>query len=495
MTYFLLTMKTFLDLLFASVRNCPLQTALYVNERRITFQLLYNNVIRITNFLSGLKNDFSEQIKVLVLLPKSEYWIYSIYGIVASENIYIPLDSNNNSYRINQIIEAVNPDVIFTDVINRNKIPDSFENSIYIVEELLQGIPEKTYNSIVFPNAIIDQNKVIYIFFTSGTTGNPKGIMTTHKNVNHYINWCVNFFSNFEFDVYLSTSSIGFDLSIMEIFFTLAVSKSIRIIENSIFIHRYLRDVNHRYMVGLVPSVLSQLIKSRIPFTHIAYLLLTGEKPHLNDLIYLKTKYKGMRIWNLYGPTETTVITSYFEIGQDQSEPIPIGKPITNSTINIVDHNFSALGANESGEIIISGDGVALGYLNYGNTNFIIWNGEKAYRTGDFGWKNEKEVFYLKGRRDRQIKRNGIRLELSDIEEIAALHLKVKKAVVLHYQSELLLFVVTENDNINTVDIFNFLKNRIAANMIPDRIFLLKDLALNMNGKVDINSLIALTKN
>lgn len=251
-------------------------------------------------------------------------------------------------------------------------------------------------------------------------------------------------------------------------------------------------------MACSVPSVLEEILKSNISLTCVSDLVLTGERASKNLLKSLISKNDEMNVWNLYGPTETTVTCTFLKINSPDDNG-SIGKPIKGTTILILDENGIEQPINSKGEIFIGGGGVSSGYLNSSETieRFIYFkhHNNRYYRTGDIGSVDENGNIHLHGRKDDQIKINGIRIELLEIEELLNSHQLIEKSVVLKMDktstlNDLVGFVFTQH-KLTETEVISYLKERIPSAVIPKRWVFKSNVSISKNGKVDRAELIS----
>lgn len=485
-------MESFIIKTLRSLKKFPGKVAVKCKGKSTTYKELDEKSEKLASFFSNYMTLGSDK-RVGVLLNKSEYLVVAMIGIFKSGHVYVPLDVNYPIARLKYMCGAANLDFILTTAIFSHLIPESFAAKSFFIEDIDKiGLKAKMSEKI----PLRQSNQPVYIFFTSGTTGNPKGILAKDINISNYLNWCIDFFKRDEVNLYISCSSIGFDLSVMEIFYPLMTGKTVLLLDNSLFLGSTLKRIKEKVMLSTVPSVLNQLVLNKITFENVSDLILTGEKPNSVDLNWVIESNKDIKIWNLYGPTETTVIATVhlIEDGFDEGL-ISTGTPINNMKIKILDDNFNEVKSGSVGEIFIGGHGVASGYLEEKeNKSFIELpkeNNETYYRTGDLGWKDENNLFFLKGRKDSQFKKNGVRIEVSEIEFAASRNEKVRRAVlIVDEHKNLYLFVQKEIESLTEKELNDYLKDRILQPMLPQHIIFVEKFPVTLNGKADKHKLI-----
>ena len=351
---------------------------------------------------------------------------------------------------------------------------------------------------------------IAYVIYTSGSTGNPKGCILEHKGVINRIQWMWEEFKFTENDVILQKTTFTFDVSVWEIFMPLCWgAKMILCSEDDISDPQKIESLifdNQVSCLHFVPSMLDVFINTLFETSDIKknlkslrLLIASGEALQLKTV---KKWYEKLDtpIENLYGPTEASIDVTYHSTSKTD-DFIPIGKPIWNTSIYILDHNKNIVPIGCSGEVYIAGVGLARGYLNnekLTQERFIenpFIDGQKMYKTGDLGkWTPEGTIIYL-GRNDNQLKIRGFRIELGEIEKNLLAYKPLDTTMVLAEKSPenedyLIAFVVSDTE-LNSTEIKSFLKERLPDYMIPSRFVQLKSWPLTLNGKVDRKKLLA----
>ena len=475
--------KTIVDLFENQVQKTPDNFAIVYEDISLSYIDLNNISNQLGQFLreyySVKPNDL-----ISIKLDRSEKFIICILGVLKSGGAYIPIDNDYPNERINYIIEDSKSKVVIDDVFFDNFL---LVKDNYNIENL------KRVNTV---------EDISYCIYTSGSTGNPKGCCISHANLLNYIIWANDYyFESQDLGNWSLITSIAFDLSITAIFSSITRGKKLCIGNSNKDIPTLLREAfsnNELDTIKLTPSHISLLKELNIKETNIKKIICGGEQL-LNYQIEIINKLdKSIEIYNEYGPTETTVGCIVKKI-ENAIDPILIGKPISNTEIYILNESNLLCGFGEFGEINIGGAGVSIGYLNkpeLTNESFIenpLKKGEKLYKTGDLGrWLPDGNIEYL-GRIDNQVKINGYRIELAEIEkmlsnfsekinQIAVLVklIKGEKTIVAYYEA---------SDKIEKSEIFDFLASKLPKYMIPSYFVQLDQIPLTPNGKVDRKAL------
>ncbi|WP_374175236.1 amino acid adenylation domain-containing protein [Flavobacterium tructae] len=441
--------------------------------------------------------DIQKADPVAVLLDRSPYFMISVLGILKAGAYYIPMDTAYPKDRIQFVLEdAACKLLISTPAI----IGAEVYSNISILDPSKEEIFQTQVNTSLFNK--VNPEDIAYCIYTSGSTGNPKGCLITHANLLNYIQWSNDYyFTEAETGNWGLITSISFDLTITSLFTSLTRGKQLWIGSDEKSINELLIESFTNPNIDtlkLTPSHLSLLKELSINKTSVKIIICGGEQLTQNQLQNVWDIDKNIRIFNEYGPTETTVGCIVKEMTSDQTE-VRIGKPIANTTIAIVDQQGNLCDVGRYGEIIISGAGVAKGYLNrpeLNNERFITTKNGLSYRTGDIArWMDNGEIVY-KERKDDQVKIRGYRIELREIEQQLLLHDNINKVVTLvdsrnPDKKELVAYIVSHQKE-DSKGIKRFLANKLPEYMIPSVIIEIDKIPLTVNGKIDKNYLLSL---
>ncbi|WP_040497646.1 non-ribosomal peptide synthetase, partial [Fulvivirga imtechensis] len=334
-----------------------------------------------------------------------------------------------------------------------------------------------------------------YVIYTSGSTGWPKGVGLTHGNAVAFISWAQEEFLVSPFDIVYAGTSYCFDLSVYEIFYTLSIGKTLRVIASGMEIPRYL-DRDDKVLINTVPSVVGELLKNEIDLSPVTVLNMAGEPVPSRVLSMLDCE--RMEVRNLYGPSEDTTYSSCYRIRSGDKQ-IPIGRPVSNTRFYIVDEAMNLVPAGNPGEICISGAGLARGYLNNEALTLerFIANpfeaGTRLYKTGDMGrWLPDGMVEFL-GRKDNQVKVRGYRIELGEISSHLSAHDHVDEVVAVVRQDKddhsYIVAYYTGSEEVTSGELKQFLSSLMPMYMVPGYYVHLNKFPLTSTGKVDSKAL------
>lgn len=451
----------------------------------------------------------TERIKspVVVYGHKNPYMIVTFLACVKAGYPYCPVDISNPYERVIDIINEVNPSFVFA----LEELP--FENAnIVALNEIKRICNSKALEECNLKNVLNED--VFYILFTSGSTGKPKGVEITYDCLNHFLYWSSEIVNRFKIDdlVFINQAPFSFDLSVMDLYTNLYMGGTLYMIDKEVqmsFPHLLPALSQSNASVWVSTPSFADLCLSDKKFSQellpqLKVFLFCGEVLRNATALKLIERFPEAQIINTFGPTETTVAVTEQVITKElaqQKQALPIGKAKPGTEIEIWDENFHRLRNNNVGEIVIIGNTVAKGYFNNPIETekvFIkaIKNGKeyKAYRTGDKGYIDNNGVLHYSGRIDKQIKLNGYRIEIGDIEKNLLKLEAISNAVVLPKFKDdkvksLTAFVTLhaakdqEREDIKIIK--RQLKELIPEYMIPKKIKILRIMPMNNNGKVD----------
>lgn len=449
--------------------------------------------------------------KCAVMLPRSSEYLISILAILKSGACFIPIDTDYPDERACYIIE--NSQCAFFIKLSGNSINSSkkwveatpHHPVVIDIDDL-----ELSGNTGVNPIVSRSSSDLAYIIYTSGTTGLPKGVMINNISLLNYTLWGEKYYlkdiGQASFPFY---TSISFDLTITSIFLPLCTGNKIVIYKEDnekMSLLQVLED-NKVNIMKLTPSHLKMFldvsIADLVERLIVKKLIVGGEnfEPLLADQIN-KLFSGNIEMFNEYGPTEATVGCMIHKYDQEaDAHFISLGIPIANTQIYLLDHELRPVSIGVQGEICIAGEGLALGYLNneaLTEKSFIenpFVPGERMYKTGDLAKRFDNGRIVFLGRRDKQVKINGYRIELSEIEKLLSLHPSVKQSVVALVKNEtgiavLQAYYCTETaEKIGTDSLRLYLLEFLPHYMVPNIFVPVENIPLTINGKVDYDSL------
>jgi amino acid adenylation domain-containing protein len=499
--------KTLVDVFEEQVRKIPDNTALIYGDTKITYQELKTGSDKIAAYLCEVKKIKSGDL-VGVMLNREEQLIPVIFGILKSGAAYVPIDPNFPTDRIQSIIEDSKLKLLVTrDDHQQHSIMTNV--AIANLDKEAEAIQAQQLNR---KEIVIRSNQLAYVIYTSGSTGKPKGVMIEHHSVINRIAWMQKQYPLTEKDVLLQKTPIVFDVSVWELFWWSFAGASLcllkpgeekepeeitkTIAKNSVTTIHFVPPMLSVFLAGLDEDFNYKELKSLKQVFSSGEALKTEHVSLFGNTLH---KNNGTRLINLYGPTEATVDVSYYECEFESAcSTVPIGKPIDNISLYVLNETRQLVPVGVSGELYIAGVGVGRGYLNnqeLTQDKFVdnpFAPGEKMYRTGDLArWLPSGDVEYL-GRIDNQVKLRGFRIELGEIENQLSNHAAIHETVVLAKDEGdnkfLVAYYVSEKE-IEELELRNHLLKALPEYMVPSYFVHLEDMPLTVNGKINRKAL------
>ena len=495
--------KTLDQVLAEQVQKTPNNIAAVYDNESITYKELDKRSNKLAKKIreKGIGPDDI----VGIMLYRSLEMIISIFAIIKAGGAYMPIDPDYPEDRIKYMMEDSKSKLLLT----TKELSKKADNIDYIDvkdEEIYKGKDEKIEKKH-------NSRNLAYVIYTSGSTGKPKGAMIEHYSVINRINWMQNKYPMDENDVILQKTPYTFDVSVWEMFWWSFVGAKVAFLEpgGQKYPDKIIKAIkdNKVTVMHFVPSMLNAFLEyienygDDNSLTTLKQVFASGEALTVNQVKrfnkFINKKY-GSKLSNLYGPTEATVDVSYYDCRTDNNfRVIPIGKPIDNIQLYILDKNYNILPIGAAGELYIAGDGLARGYVNreeLTNEKFVdnpFTPGKKMYKTGDLArWMSEGDIEYL-GRIDHQIKIRGNRVELGEIETNIVAFNGIKEAVVIDRDDEagnkyLCAYYVAES-NVDINKLQEWLSMKMPKYMVPSYFVKLDAIPLSANGKIDRKAL------
>lgn len=472
-------------------------------------QHTYGELKRNSDALANYLEKKLEKKGPIVVFGNLEFeMLVSFLGASKAGYAYLPIEEHTPQERIEAILRVAKPSAVISIA---DWTLDTKNLPVITTKELLAITKEEI---LYEAKHMVTGDDNYYIIFTSGTTGEPKGVQISHDNLLSFIRWTMQEFKFEQGCRFLSQAPFSFDLSVFSIYPALVSGGILKPLEKAViqdFKQLFSVLINLKLDVWIsTPSFIdiclmeSSFNAQNIP--DLSIFLFCGEELTRKTAQELLKRFPEACIYNTYGPTEATVAVSSIQITQsvlDQYERLPIGFIKKDTKVFVVSEQ-KIVSANQTGEIIISGPSVSKGYLNNPEKTqaaFFKKNSQQCYRTGDAGFLNEEGLLFYEGRIDQQVKLHGYRIELGEIEYGLLIDERIKQAVVVpKYQGtkvqQLVAFIVLENRNEKpSFKLSQSIKEKLADSimdyMIPQRIHYVDVLPQTTNGKVDRKKLIA----
>ncbi|UHA75798.1 amino acid adenylation domain-containing protein [Paenibacillus sp. 481] len=456
----------------------------------LTYAELNKRANRIAHVLR--KKGVAREQAVGILAERSVNMVIGILAILKSGGAYVPIDSEYPQDRIQYLLE----DSGVQHVLTSDHLTDLLPKQIACITfDHTEWLAESEHN----PRLVNSAEDLIYIMYTSGSTGRPKGVMVTHRNVVRLVK-NTNYVSFREGDTILQTGSLVFDASTFEIWGALLNGIRLVIVDKeTILDSQLLEQAIVRYQVTtlfLTTALFIQLVDSNVHlFDRVEQLLVGGELMSPKHILHTLKECAPIAVSNIYGPTENTTFSTSFQLTGAETGAIPIGVPISNSTVYVVNAFGQLQPVGVVGELWVGGDGVARGYLNREDLTkeqFIespFKAGEKIYKTGDLVRMLPDGNIEFVGRKDHQVKIRGYRMELAEIETQIHAHEHVNETIVIDFEEEsgqkALCAYIVADASVTAAHMRAYLVEHLPAYMVPAYMMFMERMPLTINGKID----------
>lgn len=491
-------MNNVLEYLEKSFHSYNKKIAVIEEDKSITYNELLKESKSVGSFLAS-KRIFNQP--VVIYMDKGIDALISFFGTVYSSSFYTLINPEFPSERVNQIESVLNPKYVITSDKYIANAKDNFKNcEIFNIKDL--KISKIDESELLHAKEYHKDTNPLYINFTSGSTGVPKGVTISHKSVIDFIDNFTKIFNFNENDIIANQAPFDFDVSVKDIYSSICVGATLVIIPKPYFSNpARLLDylcLNNVTTLTWAVSALCLIttfhgLDYKVPQT-VNKILFSGEVMPIKHLKKWIEKLPNTLFVNLYGPTEITCNCTYYIIDKNKEyEKIPIGKAFPNEEVFLLDKENKIISQkNKVGEICVSGDCLALGYYNnkeQTQKHFVNYNNKVIYKTGDLAFYNDENDLVFNGRVDFQIKYQGHRIELEEIDRAITNIDEVDRAcsIFIEEKSKLYAFYV---GNIDQKDLYKKLKEKLPIFVIPTKLINIKEFPMNKNGKIDRKQLL-----
>ncbi|WP_114905049.1 non-ribosomal peptide synthetase [Kordia sp. SMS9] len=491
--------QTVLDMFNAQVQSNPAEVAVQFEDKQLT----YKELDEVSNQLAHVLRNKGVTTDTLVpiCVDRSLEMIIGIVGILKAGGAYVPIDPRYPQHRVNYILDDVQPTIVLT---------ESSYQTLFNDIEYLNLDDAAVYNAspVSSPNVNIPETSLAYVIYTSGTTGNPKGVMNQHDGIYNRLVWMRDYLDVTEADTILQKTTFCFDVSVWELLLPLMTGAKLVFAvpggeKDPVYLHQLIAK-EHINIMHFVPTMLDVFISeldANMKYTNsLRKVVCSGEALSYSTLQKFQKKCPHTQIFNLYGPTEAAIDVTAIELTEYKGDIIPIGKPVANTQIYVVDANNIQQPMGVVGELVIGGIQVSRGYLNKPEltaTKFIANpfdenDPHKLYKTGDLArWTSKGTIEFL-GRNDGQVKIRGHRIELGEIEyhlnQIEGIKHSIVAANGSNENAQLIAYMTVKEDFDKKL-IRSELNKVVPSYMIPEIFIELEAFPLTTNGKIDKKSL------
>jgi len=487
------------ELFEEQAERTPDAIAVIFEDQQLTYRELNNRANQLAHYLQ--KHDVGPDMLVGNCTGRSIEMVVGLLGILKAGGAYLPLDPSYPPERLRFMFEDTRARVVLTDMASRNSLPPTNTQMICLDRDWEEIAKEPQIN-LQSKSAAVD---LAYVIYTSGSTGLPKGVEVRHQGVARLL-FEVDYVQLNEAQTFLHLAPISFDAAAFEVWGALLHGGKCVLFPGEVPSPRELGEVLKKHRVNtlwLTAALFNSVIdEGPQALSEIKQLLIGGEAlsvPHVKRGL---AQLPNIKIINGYGPTESTTFACCYPIPHDLDDKlfsIPIGKPIGNTQIYILDRDLNPVPVSVPGELHIGGDGLARGYLNQPELTaekfipnpFSTEPGARLYKTGDRArYLSDGNIEFL-GRVDNQVKIRGYRIELGEIEVALDQHPAVRESVVLAREvspgdRRLVAYVVAAPGSAPTMnELRSFLKQKLPEYMVPSAYVFVDSLPLTPNGKLD----------
>ncbi len=485
-------MNSIWDVFLNSVNKYSQKIAVADQYSKYTYRELYEKV----KTLSSLLTKYKTNNPIIIFADRSIDTIAQILAVIGSGNYYIPLDSSLPKSKLNAIIDNAKPVAIFGKKEDATIVEElDFKGNFYTT--LDKGNTEVTFTPL-------KENQPLYMVYTSGSTGEPKGVLKSHRGMISFVEAFSSLFPFEDNTIIGNQTPLFFDASAKDLYLSLYNGATLDIIPSEKFVLpiTLINYLNERKInwICWVPSALclvSQLNTFiEVKPKYLKRVFFVGEVFPIKQLKKWMENLPNVKFVNLYGSSEIAGVCLYYEVNNnlDDITVLPMGKAMPNCEITLRNENGIIKDSDIIGEVFISSPALALGYYNNEektNAVFFKENNKRVFQSGDLARYDKSGNLCFVSRKDFQIKHMGRRIELGEIEAACDKLSEIARCCCLYDENRkmITLFCVLNNKELTSQDIKNMLKDKLADYMIPGRIKIYDELPLNANGKIDRQAL------
>lgn len=488
----------------AQVERTPNAVAVEYELQQMSYAELNGRVNQLAHYLRRL--GVGPEVRVAICVERGLEMVIGVLGILKAGGAYVPLDPHEPAERLAYMLKDAEVLALITQDKLRAKLPPRQARTICLDEGWGEIARESNRN----PAVITVPQNLVYMIYTSGSTGKPKGAMNVHAGLCNRLLWMQECYELDESDRVLQKTPFTFDVSVWELFWPLTVGA--RLVMAQPEGHRdagYLIEAIQRFQITtihFVPPMLSVWLEDEAvkKCSSLKRVICSGEVLNVEQQRKFQKSLKA-ELHNLYGPTEASIDVTFWPCPADWGkEFVPIGKPIANTQIYVLDDSMEPVPAGAAGELYIGGAGLARGYLKLPELTadrfvpnpFNAAAGERLYRSGDLARYQADGSLEFLGRIDHQVKIRGFRVELGEIETVLREHAAIQQAVAVVREEKpgekrLVGYVVKKagTGELDLIQLRAYLREHLPEYMVPNALKLLESMPLTANGKLDRKAL------
>ena len=487
-----------LEYIEETVKKMPDKTAFADDREQLTFGQFYDGARAIGTYLSR-KGIYKEA--VLVYMDKSPSAIQAFFGAIYGGCFYVPLDEEMPARRIDLIIESTKARVLLCDEATKDRVAQlAFDGEVLLAADLIKESVDEA--ALLKIRAAACDTDPIYVLFTSGSTGVPKGVVGHHRGVIDYVDQLSDTLGFDENTIFGNQAPLYFDACMKEMYPTMKYGATTWLIPKQLFMFpiklvEYMND----HKINTVCWVVSALTMisafgtfDEVVPKYLKTIAFGSEVFPVKQFNLWKNTLPDASFTNLYGPTECTGMSCYYHAERifEEGEAIPIGRPFPNTDILLIKEDGTKAKQGETGEICIRGTCVTHGYYNNPEKTAEVFvqnplnphYPERIYKTGDMGYWNEEGELMFTSRKDYQIKHMGHRIELGEIDANVSMVEEIKTCCSIYIKDEEKIVLCYVGD-IEKRELTKALKEKLPRYMLPNVMLKLPQLPLTANGKMN----------
>ena len=480
--------QTIVSLFHRQVAETPDNLAVVYHDVRFTYQEVDEKTDAIAALIQSTLNSqlstLNSEPVVSILIGRSEWMVLASLGVLKAGCAYQPLDPSYPSERLNFMMQDADAKLLIAEEALLEKVSE-YQGPVLLTKDLtdLSGVPQPV---------IVKPEDLFILLYTSGSTGNPKGCQLEHRNLVCFCHWFQRYYGLKPGDKVAAYASYGFDACMMDMYPALTTGAAVVIVGDDIRLN--LPDLNIYFNEeGVTHSFMTTQVGCQFAMNcdnhSLRHLSVGGEK------ILPLTPPTAYQLHNGYGPTECTIFTTTYAL-KEFEQNAPIGKPLDNLQLFIVDKDMNRLPLGAAGEMLVSGPQVSRGYLNLPEKTadtYIYWNGKRCYRTGDVVRYLADGNIQFVGRRDGQVKIRGFRIELKEVESVIREFPGIGDATVQAFDypngGKFIAAYVVSDQQLDIQALNAFIRERKPPYMVPAATMQIPSIPLNQNQKVNRRAL------
>ena len=475
-------------LIFNIIKNFkenPHKKIIFDNKRSLTYSELIYSALANSKKIKKINSKY-----IPIIVERNVDSVIAILAVLFSKKIFCPISHKFPIDRIKQFLK----------ILKTNHFINCSKKKFNIYNEHKISFKSK---EIKFDFDLTDSDKTFYLLFTSGSTGDPKGVKLSFNNIHNTLEWSRNYLDWKNHKIGIATE-FSFDISMFDLFSGLYFNVPMYIFQNPSNPILSLNEIKKKKITSIfsVPTFFSNFIRYNLinkKFYPLKRIISGGDFFLNKDILSWRINQSKVEVFNVWGPTETSIVNTMYKISRkdlnrlNNGKSIPVGKSHRLMKLRILKKRKEVKNGQE-GEICMMGTCVSLGYLgnNRNSKNYFRYKTKNAYLTGDLGYLDKKKNLHIIGRKDNTIKISGYRVDTLEIENLVNANFNLNNSCLIKQtfmDINILCLAIETNKKIKTESVINFLRNKIPIYALPKKIITFKRFPLNQNGKVDRNKI------